>query len=392
MSHVVVIGGGITGIGVARDLAMRGIKVTVLEKGRIGCETSTHFHGMLHSGARYAVKDPYAAEKCMQENRILRDIAEEYIDFTEGVFVKLEEDSQDYYQRKMEACEKCGIPTEELGPEVIRQEYAYLSGSIDKAFKVPDGVIEPVKLLQANVKSAERQGARIIQHAEVKDIIREQGQVTGVKYMKEEEQVLEAGFVVNATGPWAEKTGEMADVKVRMSPTKGVLTVVDESEIEKVINRCRPTDSGDIIVPKGDKAIIGTTSREVDDPDGFNRDEEEERLMIEEACKISEIDQENLEYSYWGLRPLYDPGDEEKDGRDVTREFRLIDHGERDNISNFVSVVGGKWTTYRYMAEKTADKICESLGVEKRSRTAEVPLPGKEEIEQPERNWPPAEN
>lgn len=89
---VVIIGGGITGIGIARDLAIRGLEVTVLEKGKIGCETSTHFHGMLHSGARYAVKDPYAAEKCMEENRILRDIAGQYIDFTEGLFLKRKED------------------------------------------------------------------------------------------------------------------------------------------------------------------------------------------------------------------------------------------------------------------------------------------------------------
>lgn len=388
---VIVIGGGITGIGIARDLAMRGLDVSVLERGKIGAETSTHFHGMLHSGARYAVSDPYAAKKCMDENRILRDIAEDYIEFTEGLFVKLEGDSEKYYQKKINACKKCGIPVEEIKRAQLNDNL--VSNNVEKAFKVPDGVIKPIKLLQANVKSAEENGAKIIENAEVKEIVRKRGSVKGVKYVKEGENLLQADFVVNATGPWAEKTGRLADVNVRMSPTKGVLTVIDNPGINKILNRCRPTDSGDIIIPNEDAAIIGTTSREVEDPDSFPREKEEEELMIEQGSKIlDQITQEDLRGSYWGLRPLYNPTDAEKQGRDITREFRLIDHEEKDNLDNMASVVGGKWTTYRYMAEKTSDLICEKLHIDRDSQTAEVSLPKNEKLRTVDRSWPPTGN
>jgi glycerol-3-phosphate dehydrogenase len=389
---VVVVGGGITGIGIARDLAMRGLEVKVLERGEVGCETSTHFHGMLHSGARYAVKDPYAAEKCMQENRVLRKIAESYLDTTEGLFLKLEQDSEEYFQEKIRSCRECGIPVEKLSEEALRNEIDVLSDKVEKGFQVPDGVIRPEELLAANIKSARNHGAKIIENAEVVEFVESNsGDLKGVTYRKDgDERLLKADFFVNSTGPWAEKTAELADAEADMSPTRGVMTVVENQSIDYVLNRCRETSDGDIIVPKAGTAVIGTTSEEVEDPDDFEKPEREEALMLEQADEIVEdISDEGLLGSYWGLRPLYNPSRNE--GRDVTREFHMIDHSERDEVGKFLTVVGGKWTTYRYMAEKTSDRVCEELGVEEKCRTDELELPEVSEKEVKDRDWPPVQ-
>ena len=387
----VIIGGGVTGVGIARDLAMRGIETALVEKGTVGCETSTDFHGMLHSGARYAIKDPFAAEKCMQENRILKEIAPEYVEDTGGLFLKLEKDSEEYFREKIEACKKCGIELEEITGEEARKIEPEISEKVEKAIKVPDAVIKPVKLLRANLESAKENGAEIHEHTEVKNILVEDGEIQELEIESDEStEKIQPGIVVNATGPWAEKTGGLADVDVSMKPTKGVLTVVENPGVGKVLNRCRPTDNGDIVLPSSGKAVIGTTSQEVKDPDDYEKKSSEEELMLEQADKmIEKFSREDLVDSYWGLRPLYDPGDSEKDERDVTREFHLFDHEKRDGIENFVTVVGGKWTTYRYMAEKTSDLVCAKLGVEEDCKTDERKLPEMSEIDSSGLDWPP---
>jgi glycerol-3-phosphate dehydrogenase len=193
---------------------------------------------------------------------------------------------------------------------------------------------------------------------------------------------------VNATGPWAEKTAKKAGAGADMSPTRGVMTVVKNSGGFPVLNRCRPTSDGDIIVPSGGKAIIGTTSEEVADPGDFEKPEREEAKMLEEGEEMLEkFSEAELVGSYWGLRPLYNPSDES--GREATREFHMVDHGERGEAGKLLTVVGGKWTTYRYMAEKSSDRICEELGVEEPCRTDELKLPEVSEEEMKERDWPP---
>lgn len=91
---VVVIGGGATGTGILRDLAMRGIKAVLLEQRDLAYGTSSRFHGLLHSGGRYAVKDPESARECIEENRILRRIGRYCVEETEGFFVRLPEDDE----------------------------------------------------------------------------------------------------------------------------------------------------------------------------------------------------------------------------------------------------------------------------------------------------------
>ena len=105
-----VIGGGATGVGVARDLALRGVEVTLVDRGRLAAGTTGRSHGVLHSGARYAEADADDAAACLAENRILREIAPACIDETGGYFLQLDGDDPDYFERKRAACDASRAP------------------------------------------------------------------------------------------------------------------------------------------------------------------------------------------------------------------------------------------------------------------------------------------
>jgi len=120
-TDVLVIGGGATGTGIARDLALRGVDVTLAERGGLSSGTSGRSHGLLHSGARYAEADGREARECLEENRILRDIAGDCIRETGGLFVQLADDDPAYFEAKRDACEDVGIPTDVIDGESARE-------------------------------------------------------------------------------------------------------------------------------------------------------------------------------------------------------------------------------------------------------------------------------
>jgi glycerol-3-phosphate dehydrogenase len=387
---VLVIGGGSTGTGIARDLAMRGLDVTLVEQGNLTHGTTGRMHGLLHSGGRYAVADQASATECIEENRVLRDIASHCVEMTGGLFVKRPEDTEEYFQRKLEGCAECDIPTEVLSAEEARAQEPYLASDIDKAISVPDGAIDPFRLCVANAVSAENHGARIETHAEVTDLLVEAGEVVGAEVEHSDGpgkrshhapgtvEEIEADYVVNATGAWAGRIGEMAGLDIEVRPSKGVMTIMNVRQVDTVVNRCKPKGNADIVVPHETTCILGTTDEEVGDPEEYPEEQWEVDLMIDELSKLVPALQEARTIrSFWGVRPLYEPpGSGTTDSEDITRDFFLLDHEERDGLPGMSSIVGGKFTTYRMMAEDISDHVCAELGVSATCRTADVPLPG----------------
>ena len=394
--HVLVIGGGSTGCGIARDLAMRGLDVTLVEQGNLTHGTTGRMHGLLHSGGRYAVADQASAKECMTENRILRDIASHCVEETGGLFVKRPEDSEEYFQKKLDGCKECDIPVEVLSGEEARKEEPYLAKDIEKAIRVPDGAVDPFRLCVANAASAEEHGARIETHAPVVDVLKEGDAVVGVEVEHESgpgkrvhrepgtREEIRGDYVVNATGAWAGEIGEMAglDKEIEVRPGKGVMTIMNTRQVDTVINRCKPKGDADIVVPHETTCILGTTDVEVDDPEDYPEEQWEVDLMIDTLSELVPIIEEARTIrSFWGVRPLYEPpGTGTSDSTDITRDFFLLDHSERDSVENFTSIVGGKFTTYRMMGEDISDHVCDKLGVDAECRTDEVPLPGSEDF------------
>ena len=391
---VLVIGGGSTGCGITRDLAMRGVDVTLVEKGNLTHGTTGRMHGLLHSGGRYAVSDQSSARECIEENQVLRRIATHCVEMTGGLFVQRPEDSDEYFQKKLEGCRECGIPAEVLSPEEAREIEPHLAPDIERAIRVPDGAIDPFRLCVANAADAIDHGARVETHAEVTDVLVEDGEVVGVEVEHEsgegsfvhgaagEREELYADHVINATGAWAGRIGEMAGVDVAVRPSKGVMTVMNVRQVDTVINRCRPKGDADIVVPHETTCILGTTDEEVDDPEDYPEEGWEVDLMIDTLSDlVPMLSEARTIRSFWGVRPLYEPPEVASDDpTDITRDFFLLDHDDRDDLPGMTSIVGGKLTTYRLMAEKIADHVCDRLGIDAECRTAEEPLPGSEEF------------
>ena len=117
--HAVIIGGGGTGAAVAHDLTLRGYKVTLLERGEVTSGTTGRHHGLLHSGARYAVKDKESAVECIEENMILRRIAPGSFELNDGLFIALTEEEAIYSHEFIEACHECGIPARRLTQQEV---------------------------------------------------------------------------------------------------------------------------------------------------------------------------------------------------------------------------------------------------------------------------------
>ena len=375
-------------------VATRGLEVTLVEQGNLTHGTTGRMHGLLHSGGRYAVADPDSAAECIAENRILRDVAAHCVEMTGGLFVKRPEDSDAYFERKLRGCEDCGIPAEAISGAQAREMEPHLATDVDRAISVPDAAIDPFRLVVANAADAEAHGARVETHTTVTDLLVEGGEVVGaelehgsgpdkrVRGREGERETLRVDHVVNATGAWAGRVGGMAGVDIEVRPSKGVMTVMNVRQVDTVINRCRPKGDADIVVPHETAAILGTTDEEVDDPADFPEEGWEVDLMVEELSKlVPALREARTLRSFWGVRPLYEPPEVgSEDPTDITRDFFLLDHADRDDLSGLTSIVGGKLTTYRMMAEAVADHVCARFGMRTDCRTAGEPLPGSEDF------------
>src|ERR1700748_427346 len=137
-TDVLVIGGGATGAGVAWDAALRGLDVVLVDRADLAEGTSGRFHGLVHSGGRYAVKDPRAAEECIGENRILKRIASDCIEDVGGFFVTTPWDAPEYADRFVKGCADTGVDCEEISPSVAVKEEPRLNPDVSRVFRVPD--------------------------------------------------------------------------------------------------------------------------------------------------------------------------------------------------------------------------------------------------------------
>jgi glycerol-3-phosphate dehydrogenase len=382
-TDVLVIGGGSTGTGVVRDAAMRGFSAVLVERRDLADGTTGRFHGLLHSGGRYAVKDPSAATECIEENRILRRIAADCIEDTGGLFVATPHDDPAFGDELAAGCRATGVPCEEADvADVLRRE-PRLHPGIARAFEVPDAAVDPWKLVWSNARSAEEHGARVLTYHRVVGLLLDRDAVTGAQVVDDrtgEELEIRALVTVNASGAWAGQIAALAGCRVEVRPGKGIMIAMNHRLVQTVVNRLKMPADGDILVPIRTVSVIGTTDTHVPDPDDLDVRPEEVADMLDEGEKLVPGFRRARALRVWaGARPLFSKSDAAEESRDVTRSHALLDHRERDGIGGFVTITGGKTTTYRLMAEIAVDAVCDQLGEGRRCRTADEPLPGSGE-------------
>jgi glycerol-3-phosphate dehydrogenase len=377
-TEVLIIGGGTTGAGISRDLALRGIPSVLVEKGDFASGASGRNHGLLHSGGRYAVSDPEAAKECIAENKTLRKIAPHCIEETDGLFVSLPEDDLHFRDRFLRACDEAEIPITLCSRDETLAWEPELHPDLLSAVKVPDGAIDPFKLILENAKDAENHGAEFFLHTEVTSLLIEGSKIIGAEakdLATGEEFSIDAAFFINATGAWANQILKLADLHIGMALSKGSLLITNRRLTHRVINHCRPPSDGDIVVPNETVSILGTTSIRLEEIENFEVTPHEASLLAQETSKmIPAIQEARFIRAYAGVRPLFQ-SEEKGNDRAISRGFALIDHGKRDGIKNLITITGGKLMTYRLMAEKTSDLICEKMGRRVACSTHSNPLP-----------------
>lgn len=376
-TQVLIIGGGATGTGLARDLALRGVQCILVEKGDINNGTSGANHGLLHSGARYVFSDPVSASECWEEGALLKSMAPHCIEETGGLFVAVEGDDEKYVADFPHLCSSCGIQIRELHPEEALELEPTLSEKLIAAYQVGDATIAPFMLSLDNISQAQQLGTKLLCQTKVVGFKKSNNRILAVQLldMKTGEAfTVEAGQVVSASGPWAGEIAALANASIDILYSKGSLMVTDTRVTKRVVNRLRPPGDGDILAPGGSVSILGTTSIRVGSLREIRPTVEEMDLIVDEGAAMLPI-LENARYirAFAGVRPLVSAGCDTDDRR-IARGFALLDHSLQ-GVENFFTITGGKLTTYRLMAERTADLVCQRLGVAKPCLTRVEPLP-----------------
>lgn len=384
---VVVIGGGATGSGVLRDLAMRGLRALLVERADFGSGTSGRYHGLLHSGGRYVVRDPVSASDCARENATLRRIAPGCLELTGGYFVATPDDPDDYLATFPEACAATGVPVEPVPLDRLFAAEPLLNPKIRAAYAVEDAALEPWELIDANIASAREHGSDAWRYQALIGVERAaDGSIRGVELENRrsgERRTVGCHVLVNSAGAWAGQVAALAGATLHMSPGKGSMLVMNRRITGAVINRLARPGDGDILVPVHTVSILGTTDITVPDPDDVHvTSDEVDALLVDGDRLVPGLSSARVLRAYAGCRPLYDAsaleGEEDgqhADSREISRAHHVIDHGRRDGVGGLWSIVGGKLTTYRLMAEQTVDHVCASLGISAPCRTAVEQLP-----------------
>lgn len=380
---VIVIGGGITGAGTARDCAMRGLSVLLVERYDFTYGATGRNHGLLHSGARYAVTDGESAEECIKENMTLRKIARHCVDETDGLFITLPEDDLAYQAKFVESCLKAGIRADIIDPAEARRLEPAVNPTLIGAVRVPDASVDPFRLTTANVVDARLHGADTLTYHEVTELIIEQNRCVGVKLRNNhngEMSEVRASLTINAAGIWGHIVAKQAGITVNMFPAKGALLIFGHRVNNMVINRCRKPANADILVPDDTVCVIGTTSDRVpfEECDHMKVTPEEVEILMAEGEKLApSLATTRILRAYAGVRPLV-ASDNDPSGRSISRGIVCLDHETRDGMAGFITITGGKMMTYRLMAEIATDLACKKLNVDKKCETATTPLPGSE--------------
>jgi glycerol-3-phosphate dehydrogenase len=377
LEHIVIVGGGGTGGALAHDLTLRGFRVTLFEKGELLSGTTGRHHGLLHSGARYAVNDPTAAVACIEENRVLRKIVPDALEQNDGLFVALDDEDLAFRPLFLEACRACGITAQEMTPAAALALEPGLHPGLKSAVRVPDAVMDAWRLPMHFFATAKINGADIRPFTEVVGLQTRSGGITAVEtidYRTGSRRSYRCDMVVNAAGPWAGQLAALAGLRLPLQPGPGVMVAVEGRVTDMVVNRLHPAGEGDIIIPQRRLSLLGTTLWLTNAPDVINPPADQRRRIVDLCGRmVPAVREAPVRSVWWAVRPLMAEGDV-KDAQAISRDFECIDHSQRDHLEGLISVIGGKATTLRAMAETAADLICKKTGRSLACRTRESQL------------------
>jgi glycerol-3-phosphate dehydrogenase len=377
MQSIIIIGGGAIGSALVHDLTLRGFKVTLFEKGELLSGTTGRHHGLLHSGGRYVLHDIETARECWEENRILKDIVPEGLEQNDGLFVAINDQDMSHLVPFLDGCHVAGIPVKQLSARQALVLEPNLNPEVKAAVKIPDATMDAWRLPLHFFATARENGAEIRPFSEVVEIRREGKAVVGVTitdHHTHQTAFYTGDIIVNAAGPWAGKIAKMVDISIPVVPAPGVLVSVRKRLTNGVVNRLHPADDGDIILPQRKLSVLGTSTWLAKDPDRVELPRDHIARIISTCAEmVPSVGQSPIHATWSASRPLI-VRDAAKDPTKISRSFDCLDHADLDGIEGFISVIGGKATTMRGMAEQAADLICKKTGHAVPCRTRDTRL------------------
>lgn len=387
---VLVIGAGITGCGIARDAAMRGLRTALVDAGDIGSGTSSRSSKLVHGGLRYlAMGQLGVVREAANERRILRQLAP-HLSQTNPMVVLAT-------SRKALAMLKTALWTYEKMGHVDKQERHHVwsrrelheaepfvaPSTVAGAVVYPEYLTDDGRLTLANARSAAAHGAQVLTYARVDRLLAENQRITGAQVRsalphESHEADIRARIIVNAAGPWVDALrrleDESADAKLQL--TKGIHLVFyrDRLPIQRTVVWNAADGRSLFAVPRGRFVYLGTTDTFFEDPEYWpGITTTDVHYLLDSASSVFSGDSLKPDdiLSIWsGLRPLL--GSSGKKPSEISRKDEVM-----AGPGGVLSIAGGKLTSYRSMAERMVDRCEEKLHRKPRqSRTAEEPLPG----------------
>ena len=377
-TQVLVIGAGATGLGVAWDACLRGLSVTVVEQGDLGQGTSGRYHGLLHSGGRYVLSDPASAADCRRENEVVRRLIPHAVEPTGGFFLSTSDDSPEFAEKWLVAARHLGLPVDEVTPSAALQREPLLTPRLQRVFEVRDAALDSFELLHALARGVGQAGGSVLTRHRVSGLVPHRDGLLAriVPPGGESPYQLEALFVVNAAGPFAGSVAAMAGAHLPLALGKGSMVAMASRLTQTVLNRCKPPHDGDIIVPVGTVCVLGTTDVPVRSASDLAIEPWEVDLLLTEGQVLIPTLRRHRALRAWaGIRPLYRPASDRSATRGLPRSHIMVDHRSSDGVAGLLSIIGGKLTTYRQMAQDVVDHIASQVPSAGPCRTATQALP-----------------
>ena len=375
MWDVIVIGGGATGLGSAVDAASRGLKVLLLEGHDFAKGTSSRATKLAHGGVRYLAQGNFSLVREALEERgrmllnapnLVKPLA--FVIPVRNVFQKL------FYWFGLKMYDmlagKLGVgPTTMMKKnEVLRAVPTISQHKLGGGVRYFDAQFDDARLAIALMKTLHKLGGMAVNYLPVTGFIKQGDKITGVKardFFTGAEFCFKSKAVINATGVWVDEIRRMdsAETKPMLSPSQGVHVVVDQHFYPSKEALLVPkTSDGRVlfVVPWLGKTLIGTTDTPRKDspwePDALP---EEIDFILQTAGQYlaNAPTRADVRSVFVGLRPLVSAGDEKQNTKSISREHTVI-----TSASGLVTITGGKWTTYRSMAEEVVDLVCDQQG------------------------------
>lgn len=382
---LLVIGGGITGAAIARDAAMRGIRTALVEKEDFASGTSGRSSRLIHGGIRYLEYYQFKLVfECCRERTVMRRIAPRLVRPLPFLYP--------LYRGQKPAPWKLRLGLtlyDALGlfanvqrhrwlqrSEVLEREPIVAQGGLLGAARFYDAQADDARLTLTTAKSAHLHGAVIVNHTRSVDLMTVKGRVVGARLVDQlgkGEMEARARVVVNATGVWGDQVLAMDEASraAMLRPTQGAHLVVGRERLDSrhAVVFDSPRDGRHVfLIPWDDFALIGTTDTnyggDLDNPAATSDDVAYLLEAVDHAFPEARIGEGDIITTFAGLRPLIaEPSGAGQDGREPGSTYAASrEHEIRESPSGLISVMGGKLTTHRLMAEQAVDLILERWG------------------------------